>query len=205
MGKVIDLTKQRFGKLVVVERTSNAGKQPAWKCICDCGNSCIVTGTHLKQGHTKSCGCLQKERTSNAKKTHGMSNNRLHKIWDMMKTRCYNAKDNTYQYYGARGVIVCDEWKNNFKAFYDWSMMNGYADNLTLDRENVNGNYEPSNCRWVTMKTQANNKRWNRHITYNGETHNIKEWSELTGIKYTTLYERLFTYKWSVERALTTK
>ena len=121
----------------------------------------------------------------------GLSNSRLYNIWLHMKGRCYRKTDDHYKFYGARGITVCEEWKNDFKEFYNWAMSNGYSDRLTIDRIDNNGNYEPSNCRWVNIKTQCNNRTTNVIVTINGETHNIKEWSEITGIKYATIYQRI--------------
>ena len=106
-----------------------------------------------------------------------------------MKNRCGNTADPNYKYYGGRGITVCEEW-HNFMPFYEWAMSHGYSEELTIDRKDVNGNYEPSNCRWATKKEQSNNKRTNVFITYNNQTHTLKEWSEITGIKYNTLHSR---------------
>ena len=119
-----------------------------------------------------------------------LSDTRLHRIWSNLKQRCYNPKRPDFKYYGGRGITVCDEWKNEFQAFYDWAMSNGYQDNLTLDRIDSNGNYEPSNCRWATMKVQTNNKRCNIRVVVDGKEKSLKELSNETGIKYTTLYMR---------------
>ena len=135
-----------------------------------------------------SCGCLVKE---NHICTHNKSYTRLYRIWQKTKQRCYNENHKHFQYYGARGITVCDEWKNDFQVFYEWAINNGYSDELTIDRINVNGNYEPSNCRWATRKEQMNNTRQNRFITYNGKTQTAKQWSEELGIKYPTLQGRL--------------
>ena len=134
---------------------------------------------------------------------HGMSRTRLYHIWNGMRQRCENPKAISYKYYGAKGVTVCAEWKA-FKNFCDWALNNGYAENLTLDRVNSDGNYEPSNCKWATNKEQQNNTQYNRLITFRGETHNITQWSEILGIPRTTLYNRL-RRDWSIERTLTTK
>ena len=203
MGKIIDLTGQRFGRLVVVKRVDNKGQHPAWLCKCDCGNECIVTGSHLKSGHSQSCGCLQKERTSKSRKRHGLCDSRQYSIWTNMKSRCSNQEDHAYKYYGGRGITVCDEWKSDFQAFYYWAMANGYQDNLTLDRIDVNGNYEPSNCRWVSMKEQSLNKRSNHLITYNGETLTITQWADRLGIDKMVLFARINDYHWDIEKALT--
>jgi len=128
---------------------------------------------------------------------------KLHPIWRGMKARCYNPKALKYKHYGARGIEICDEWRNSYQKFYDWAINNGYVEGLTLDRINVNGNYEPTNCRWVTKTIQNRNKRNNRYLTYNGETKTICEWSEITGIPHTVLYNRIAFHKWDVESALT--
>ncbi len=120
-----------------------------------------------------------------------------------MKYRCYNPKSQYYYRYGARDIKVCDEWLNDFKAFYDWSMANGYRDNLTIDRIDVNGNYEPSNCRWVSQKMQQNNRSNNRLITYNNETHTISEWAEICNISQACLRHRI-ERNWNIEKALNT-
>ena len=126
-----------------------------------------------------------------------------------MKDRCYNPKATSYKHYGGRGIKVCDEWKNSFKAFYDWAYSNGYDENAprnkcTIDRINNDGNYEPSNCRWVTQKQNCNNTRFNRLLTCNGETHTMSEWSEITGISQTTLSYRIHCLGWNDEQVLTT-
>ena len=128
---------------------------------------------------------------------------RLQVIYNCMKQRCYNPHRTQYKNYGGRGIIVCEEWKNSFKNFKDWAMKNGYKDNLTIDRINTNGNYEPSNCRWATVKEQQRNKRTNTHLTCNGKTLLIQEWSELTGLSTSRICLRLKA-GWSVEKALLT-
>jgi hypothetical protein len=130
---------------------------------------------------------------------------RLLTIWYSMRQRCYGNKNSeTYKKYGAKGIRICDEWKNDYMSFYNWAMSNGYSDELTIDRIDYKGNYEPSNCRWATSKTQANNKSNVRRYSFNGETHTIPEWSEQTGIDSTVIWARLCTLGWSIERTLTT-
>lgn len=138
-------------------------------------------------------------------KTHGLRYTRIYRIWCNMKRRCYNKNDKSYKAYGGRGITVCDEWKFDFLSFYNWAIESGYNDKLTIDRINVNGNYEPCNCRWLDSKSQCNNKSNNHFITFNGETHTMKQWAEKMGISYQTLAQRINKYKWSIERAITTE
>ena len=163
MGKCIDLTGQKFGRLIVIKRVENKNNHSYWLCKCECGNYKTIYSGHLKRGKIKSCGCLLKEGGKNLFK-HGLSHTKLHYIW--------------------------------------WAMNNGYQDNLTIDRINVNGNYEPDNCRWADAITQANNKTNNHYITFNNETHTLMEWSRKLNIKHTTLCERL-KRGWSIEKTLT--
>ena len=196
MPKFQDLTGMKYGKLTALKRAENRSNTTMWVCQCDCGNITTVAAHHLKNGHTKSCGCLF------VPKSHVMTNTRLHRIWAAMKTICTNPNFFAYKNYGGRGIHICDEWMNSFETFYEWSMRNGYADDLTIDRIDNNRGYEPSNCRWATRSEQSSNRRSVHEITYNGETHNIKEWAEITGINYHTLFSRITNPKWSVERAL---
>lgn len=136
--------------------------------------------------------------------THNGSNDRLYGIWINMKHRCNNPNDPRYYDYGGRGITVCNEWLHSYENFKDWSMRNGYTERLSIDRINVNGNYEPSNCRWATNKEQQNNMRSNRLLTYLGETHTVSEWAEITGINKSTISKRIDRSGWSIERALTT-
>lgn len=133
---------------------------------------------------------------------HGMYNTKLYKAWNNMISRCYCSSFKNFRNYGGRGITVCDEWKNSFVAFMTWAMANGYEEHLTIDRINVNGNYEPSNCRWITNEAQQLNKRTSRFVTFNGETHTVKEWSVITGIHPRTLACRL-DRGWTPEKALT--
>ena len=135
--------------------------------------------------------------------THGKTGTRIHNEWRSMKRRCYSKEQKGYKDYGGRGITVCDEWLHDFQAFYDWAMANGYDDNLTLDRIDSNGNYEPSNCRWVSQKVQQNNRRNNHYITYNGKTQTAKQWAEELNINYSTIITRL-NRGWSIERTFNT-
>lgn len=166
MTKCIDLTGMVFGRLTVVKRVGNyvspsGGKRAQWLCKCSCGNEVIVIGRNLRKGLTQSCGCLQKEifaKNTNNPPTHRSTGTRLHNEWRGMKARCYIPSCSNYEYYGARGIKVCDEWKDNFEAFREWAINNGYTDNLTIDRIDVDKDYSPQNCRWITFQKNC----WNR-------------------------------------------
>ena len=181
-----------------------------WLCECMCKdtdrNTITASPSSITSGQILSCGCINKERLiqqniDNSK--HSMCNTRLYKIWKHMHTRCYNQNDEHYQDYGQRGIEICDSWKDDFLEFYNWSISNGYNNNLSIDRIDVNGNYEPSNCRWVTIKKQQNNKRNSVYLTYNNETHTIAEWHEIIpSINLSTMYYR-YHAGWSAEDILT--
>lgn len=130
---------------------------------------------------------------------------RLYNIYQGMTKRCYYPDNQNYKYYGGRGIVICNEWKSNFSAFKKWALENGYQDNLTIDRINTNGNYEPSNCRWVSMKEQCNNRTSNHLITYKGKTQNLKQWCEELNLNYGIMESRINRYKWSIEKAFKTK
>lgn len=206
MGKFVDLTGQKFNLLTVVERAHNAkcGKTQ-WLCKCECGNQVIVMGHDLKNGNTKSCGCYKNKIMSQGggNLRHGMCQTRLYAIWNGMKTRCYNQEHHSYKDYGAKGIKMCNEWLS-FEHFYQWAMTNGYSDNLTIERQNFEGNYEPSNCCWITLKEQANNRSSNHFITYNGKTQTVKQWAVEYNIGYQKLLYRINRLSWNIEKALNT-
>lgn len=203
MGKIIDLTGQRFGRLTVLEIDCMPHKgHSRWICVCDCGEYVSVPSDCLRLGKSKSCGCLYRETIRTAGQKHGLRHTRLYQTWRSMKDRCYNPNNKWYKDYGGRGIYVCEEWRNDVKAFYDWAIANGYRDDLTIDRINVDGNYEPSNCRWADKKTQSNNRRACRFITAFGQTKTMKEWAEFVGISYNSLRWRL-NHGYSPEDALT--
>jgi len=144
------------------------------------------------------------------RKSHGLykdpitgKKSRLYHIWEDMKNRCYNPKNRRFKDYGGRGITVCQEWKDDYKCFYDWAMAHGYADDLTIDRDDVNGNYEPGNCKWATQKEQGNNRTNNRIIEYNGDSKTLTEWADFFGFEIHVIKNRL-KRNWTVERAFTT-
>jgi hypothetical protein len=165
MSTLKDLTGQVFSRLTVVSLHSKTDSKHRryWLCKCECGQTTIVRTSGLNYGSSKSCGCLQKDSVI----THGNTNKRLFRIWKQMIKRCTNPKHNRYHLYGAKGVSVCAKWKSSFDAFEDWATSNGYQDNLSIDRINSKGNYEPSNCRWSTIGEQ--NRNYSRNIKYKGE------------------------------------
>lgn len=159
MPPLQDLTGMRFGRLTVLHRAPTVHKRTMWYCRCDCGSELIVGAGNLKAARTESCGCLQSERTSVANKTHGMHGTRLYRIWGCMHNRCHRKSYHAFKHYGGRGIKLCPEWDDHFEPFMEWALANGYGDDLTIDRIDSDGNYEPANCRWATMKEQNMNKR----------------------------------------------
>lgn len=199
----MELVGIQFGRLEVIEKLENKSGRSRFRCKCICGNYTIVDGSKLKNGHTRSCGCLKREwmESGKANEKHGMCGTRIYMIWHDMKNRCQNTKYREYYLYGGRGIQIHPEWQT-FEPFYAWAMASGYRDDLTIDRKDVNGDYCPENCRWATQQEQQNNRRNNRLITAYGETHTLAEWSYKTGIKQGTIWARLHS-GWSAERAVT--
>lgn len=208
MGKIIDLTNKKFGRLTAISYLGSVkSKRNAWLCECDCGNKKIVSGRALREKTIVSCGCYRREiATINATK-HGHYDTRIYRIWFDMKRRCQNKNRPRYNDYGGRGITVCPEWidkKYGFKNFYEWAINNGYSDKLSIDRINVNGNYEPGNCRWSDKYTQARNTRANKVIEYKGEKHSLAEWVDKLGLKYSRVKYRL-NRGYSVEQSFNNK
>ena len=194
---------RKYGKLTILSLAGrNKYGHVLFECLCDCGNKTIAEGTRVTHGGTLSCGCLQKETASKNFSTHRKTNTRLYHIWASIIARCENVNNNRYKNYGGRGICICDEWRKDFLSFYEWALSNGYNDNLSIDRIDVNGNYEPSNCRWANAKEQANNTTKNRYITYQGITRTCKQWAEYFGINYKYFHEKLSKCNWDLNKLL---
>ena len=188
-----DLTGKKFGKLEVIGVHDTGSRKTYYVCQCDCGNVKVVRADALISGATKSCGCIKKEQDKanlTANHSHKMSGTRIYETWQDMKRRCYNKQNARYDRYGGRGITICEEWLNNFQSFYDWAISNGYSDDLTIDRIDNDGNYEPSNCRWSTAKEQCNNRGSNINITIGNATKSLMRWCEIFNVDYKKVYAR---------------
>lgn len=201
MNRHIDLTGQKFGRLTVIKETRDKKGWLVWLCQCECGNLTKVPASALIRGRTKSCGC------GKGRFTHGLSrgangkHSPLYKIWIQMRQRCYNPKNKSYKDYGGRGITICEEW-DNYEAFHNWAIANGYKRGLTIERINNNDSYSPSNCKWVPQSMQLKNIRNNRYITFNGITKTLADWGRITGINPRTISSRIDN-GWPIEKALT--
>lgn len=205
----MNIAGKKFGRWRVLE-PRKIGKSATWLCRCECGLEKVVYQQNLITGKSKSCGCLFREIMAEVNKrqgTHRKTHTRLYRIWSGMKSRCYNNKTClNFKLYGGKGITVCEEWLDNFIAFYNWSMANGYEEHLTIDRINGNKGYEPDNCRWATHKEQQQNLSTNRKLTIFGETKNITQW---VSDNRCTVSRNLLSFRlrkgWNPEVALTQK
>lgn len=199
MGKFIDLTGNRYGMLVVLKRdTSAKSKVTKWICKCDCGTIKSIFGCSLKSGRSKSCGCQMNKGVKGQNQTHGLTHTRIHKEWCSMRRRCRPNSPDRKIYYD-RGITVCPEWENDFIPFYEWAMANGYNDTLTIDRIDVNGNYCPENCRWITNEMQQTNKTNTIRVVYEGQEYCLRTLCLKIGFPYKLAHKR---YKKLKERNL---
>lgn len=203
MGKKLDIKSgDRFSRLTIIKEVDSRKKARFFLCRCDCGIEKEIRMVLLTNGDTKSCGCYKREHLLNMIYKNGLSRTKPYAIWNSMKQRCCNKNSKAYEHYGARGVRVCDEWMD-FEIFYDWTINNGYQEGLTLERIDVNGNYEPSNCTWIPQSEQSNNTRRSRIILYEGKEQNLRQWANELNIKYDTLFGRL-SKGWSIKKAFET-
>lgn len=205
MGKLIDLTGRRFGRLAVVCKAAPSAYSSKWVCECDCGSLITTDGAGLRYGRTKSCGCLKKENATAIAHARALPHKQspLYSVWHDMKARCANPNRDFYEIYGARGIKVCSEWSDDFEAFYAWAVENGWKPGLTVDRIDNERGYEPGNCRIVTQREQIRNRRMTVCVEFNGESKPLAQWADELDIPYATLYYRLYRAGWSVEKALT--
>lgn len=180
----------RYGRLVVVARAPNRYGNYYWLCDCDCGSSVEINGSSLRSGCSRSCGCLHRERLAARNFRHGMSDSKEYRIWHHAKRRCFDPRVKSFPNYGGRGVSMCESWRRSFETFY--ADMGPCPPGNSLDRIDVNGNYEPGNCRWATALEQANNARSNIPIFAKGERITLAQAARLHGIRYSTLYNRIW-------------
>lgn len=194
INRVHDLTGQKFGRLTVIGLdTGKNTRKTFWICQCECGNITSVRSDSIQKGTIKSCGCLKKEQDRinlTANHSHKQSGTRIYGIWQNMKSRCYNEHNTRYHRYGGRGIKVCDEWENDFSAFYSWALKNGYDEHLTIDRIDNDGDYHPDNCRWSTREEQSNNRSTNINITIGNETKSLIEWCNIFKLDYKCIHAR---------------
>lgn len=195
--KPLDLANKQFGRLTALASRYD-GKRRMWFCICECGNECEVDASKLNSGHTQSCGCLHREAIS----THGATYSPEYRTWHAMKSRCNSQSNIGYKYYGGRGIKVCESWRESFEKFLA-DMGPRPSDKHSIERIDVDGNYEPSNCVWADNETQKRNKRNTTLISFNGITKTLTEHAEENGLNSGTVWVRINELGWSVEDALT--
>lgn len=207
MPALIDITGKRFSRLTVVRRSpKNAKHGPFWDCICDCGNTAVVSGGHLRNGHTNSCGCFSRDRSASINRAHGHTVNGAtsaeYRCWQNMRKRCSDIANKCYHIYGARGIVVCERWRNSFENFLA-DMGPKPSPAHSIERLNSDGHYEPGNCVWATAKRQANNTSRNHWVTIGGSRKTLTEWCEDLGVSYTATKQRINKLGWPAELALT--
>lgn len=185
MPNAVDLIGQKFGRLFVIQRSENRNRRATWLCICECGNKTVVRSDSLRCHYTESCGCLQRGINTERCTTHGESESLTYRTWKAMKQRCENPKNERHKYYGGRGITICERW-NKFENFLE-DMGKKPSPKHSIERMDVNGNYEPDNCKWATVETQSKNRRDSIKVTIEGETKVLKDWSRRYGIPYSTL------------------
>jgi hypothetical protein len=202
MGRLIDITGHKYGRLTVLEHLGVRERRTHyWKCQCECGSIIEVSGSNLRSGKSKSCGCISKECSWNKK--HGKTKSVEYAIWNSMKMRCNNLNNDSYDYYGGRGIKVCERWANSFENFYE--DMGKRPEGMSIDRIDVNADYCPENCRWATVEEQSRNKRDNVYIEYKGERKILSDWAKELNMSVPALSNRLNKYGYTIEEAFNTK
>lgn len=186
MGRWEDLRNKKFGNLTVIAPINkiNSAGYKLWRCKCDCGTEIVVSSTDLKRKRTTNCGCKNDKNKSDVRTL-------LYYRWKDMRKRCYNQNNKSYPNYGARGIQICDEWREDFQTFYMWCMKHGFKPELEIDRIDNDGNYSPQNCRFVTRSENQRNKSTSRFVTIAGETKTVSEWAQKTGIPQYKIFEYL--------------
>jgi hypothetical protein len=213
MRTIQDISNRRFGRLIAIKlafvKPLKRGTLHFWLCKCDCGKEKSISKQKLLSGETKSCGCLQRDTAKRDSTTHGLAGHPLWSLWRDIRNRCYNPKVNSYHLYGGRGVAMCEEWRNDFMAFYNWAIGNGWKPGLQIDKDKKAREigvepllYSPERCEFVTPKENNNNRRSNVYIEFNGETKTVAQWSELYGMSQHLVSARL-RRGWPIEQALT--
>ena len=195
-----DLDGQVFTRLTVIG-FAGCDKRAVWFAQCECGQYIKVDGANLSNHHTQSCGCYKRDRISQTKQTHNLTQTPIYRVWSGLRNRCYNPNNRAYVHYGKRGIKVCEQWAS-FENFY--ADMGDIPEGMSLDRIDNNGDYSPENCRWATRKEQANNRRSSIHFTFKNETKTLSEWSDQYNLPFNLVNTRLRAYHWSLEKALTT-
>ena len=202
MPKIIDMTGQVFGKLYVLSRVPATG-QARWLCNCSCGEQTIQAGYDLRKGLIVSCGCTRREKLAvGLFTTHGMTRTKEYIAWLNMRNRCYRTNSRDYERYGAKGIIVCDAWRDSFESFF--LDMGKCPEGYSLDRVDSSANYESSNCRWASLETQANNKLRIKTATINGVTKSLAIWCKQFNLPHRTIRARVYERGWEPERAILT-
>lgn len=195
----------KFGRWTIIQFDKYKNHARHWLCRCDCGTEKSVSQSQLTKGNSTSCGCYRKEYLSQINTKHGDSFTRLYTIWNKMKDRCYKENSQDYKNYGARGITICNEWLNSYKTFKDWALANGYQEHLTIERKNIDGNYESDNCLWITIQEQQKNKRPPISKFINRRLQKpIKELAKEKGLSSSLVYKRL-AIGWSLEKSLNTQ
>lgn len=201
MTALVDLSGQRYGRLLVVQRVA-AVRPVAWRCRCDCGKHKDVRSGQLRSGKTRSCGCIAMERIARLRRSHGKSGTPEYKIWKDIKKRCRNPNHAAYRLYGGRGIAVAPEWEDSFESFLS-AVGSRPSPAHSIDRIDNSKGYQPGNVRWATQPEQNRNTRQNRRLTHNGRTMTLTDWASEVGINSRTLWSRVAVYGWSTSDALT--